>query len=153
MSLLSTTKLGDSNPKDNLLLAKLDPQDYEALTRDAKVVSLRLRKRLYRQEEPIEYVYFPITCMVSLLVTEGVKATMEMATVGREGVVGASEAHSRARSDGTEHSSDTGHCRAGRRGRIPESNREPARDDGFDASASLCAHTASALWRILQSAT
>jgi CRP-like cAMP-binding protein len=88
---LPTTKLGDSNPKHNLLLARLDPEDYEVLTCGAKVVSLKLRKRLYRQEDPIDYVYFPITCMVSLLVADGAKPSMEMATVGREGVVGASE--------------------------------------------------------------
>ena len=84
-------KLGDSDPKQNLLLARLAPEDYEALTRGAKVVTLKLHKRLYRQDEAIDFVYFPITCMVSLLVTEGTKPSMEMATVGQEGVVGASE--------------------------------------------------------------
>ena len=84
-------KLSDSNPKQNLLLARLAPEDYAVLTRGAKVVTLKHRKRLYRQDEPINFVYFPITCVTSLLVTEGSKPSMEMASVGQEGVVGASE--------------------------------------------------------------
>jgi hypothetical protein len=88
---LSAMKLSDSNPKQNLLLARLAPEDYAVLTRGSKVVTLKHRKRVYRQDEPITFVYFPITCVASLLVTEGSKPSMEMATVGQEGVIGASE--------------------------------------------------------------
>jgi CRP-like cAMP-binding protein len=86
-----TQKRGDSDPKKNLLLASLEREDYEALMRGAKVIPLKFRKRLYRQEDPVDFVYFPITCMVSLLVTTSSQPSMEMATIGREGVVGASE--------------------------------------------------------------
>ena len=55
------------------------------------MVALKFRKLLYRQDEPVDAVYFPLTCMVSLLVSSNGEARMEMATVGREGVVGASE--------------------------------------------------------------
>ncbi len=88
---LQTQKQRDSDPRKNLLLASLEPADYEELMRGAKVVPLKFRKRLYRQEDPIDFVYFPITCMVSLLVTTNDQPSMEMATVGREGVIGASE--------------------------------------------------------------
>jgi CRP-like cAMP-binding protein len=81
----------DSDPKGNLLLAGLDRADYEILMREAKVVPLKFRKRLYRQDSPIDFVYFPITSMVSLLVSTTDELSMEMAMVGREGVVGASE--------------------------------------------------------------
>src|SRR5260370_29608916 len=80
-----------SDPKQNRLLAKLAPDDYDALMLVATVVVLKFRKRLHRQDEPIDAVYFPINCMVSLLVSAKDKPQMEMATVGREGVVGASE--------------------------------------------------------------
>jgi hypothetical protein len=79
------------DPKLNRLLAKLDPQDYDALMREGKVVSLKFRKQLNRQDQRVEAVHFPITCMNSLLVTANDKPQMEMATVGKEGVVGASE--------------------------------------------------------------
>ena len=69
----------------------LEAADYRALMLEAKVVHLKFRKRLHRQDKPIDAVYFPISCMVSLLVTNADQPKMEMATVGREGVVGASE--------------------------------------------------------------
>ena len=79
------------DPKSNRILQKLDSEDYDALMARAKVVPLKFRKLLYRQDEPVDAVYFPLTCMVSLLVSSNGEARMEMATVGREGVVGASE--------------------------------------------------------------
>jgi CRP-like cAMP-binding protein len=79
------------NPKVNQLLAGLEPADFEALTRAGKIVPLKFRTRIQLQDVPIEAVYFPITCMFSLLVTSDGKAQMELATVGNEGVIGASE--------------------------------------------------------------
>ena len=79
------------DPKLNRLLARLEPADYDALMLVAKVVVLKFGKRLHQQDERVDAVYFPITCMVSLLVSANDKPRMEMATVGREGVVGASE--------------------------------------------------------------
>ena len=79
------------DPKMNRILAALEQPDYDALMLDAEVVPLRFRKRLHSQDEPIDAVYFPLTCMVSLVVTNDGRPRMEMATVGNEGVVGASE--------------------------------------------------------------
>jgi CRP-like cAMP-binding protein len=79
------------DPRGNRLLAKLEPEDYEALMLDAKVVPLKFRKRLVRQDERVNAVYFPLTAMISLLVTADGQPQMEMATIGNEGVVGASE--------------------------------------------------------------
>jgi hypothetical protein len=76
-----TQKQRDSDPQENFLLASLHPADYEILMRDAKVVTLKFRKRLYRQDDPVDFVYFPITCMVSLLVCTNEKLSIEMATI------------------------------------------------------------------------
>jgi len=81
-----------SDPKTNRVLASLEPADYDALMLEADVVPLKFRKRLYSQDERIDAVYFPLTCMVSLVVTNDGTPRMEMATVGKEGVAGASEA-------------------------------------------------------------
>ncbi|MGD0436968.1 MAG: Crp/Fnr family transcriptional regulator [Bryobacteraceae bacterium] len=43
------------------------------------------------QDARVDAVYFPLTCMFSLLVTSDDQPRMEMATIGKEGVVGASE--------------------------------------------------------------
>jgi CRP-like cAMP-binding protein len=79
------------DPRTNRLLARLEPEDYDALMLESKIVSLKFRKRIFRQDDRIDAAYFPLTAMVSLLVTTEGQAQMEMATVGREGVVGASE--------------------------------------------------------------
>ena len=60
-----TQKQSDTDPRGNVLLASLDPADYEILMREAKVVALKFRKRLYRQDDGVDFVYFPIICMVS----------------------------------------------------------------------------------------
>jgi CRP-like cAMP-binding protein len=80
-----------ANPISNLLLQKLSPADFESLMAKAKVVTLKFRRRLFAQDGVVDVVYFPLECMVSLLVTTGTKPKLELATIGREGVVGAIE--------------------------------------------------------------
>jgi CRP-like cAMP-binding protein len=80
-----------SDARNNLLLAALEARDYEVLRLAGKVISVKFRKRLYHQEEAIQFVYFPITCMVSLLVSDKGGDSIAMATIGREGVIGAAE--------------------------------------------------------------
>ena len=83
------------DPKSNAILAKLSREDYDAVMAKATVVTLKFRKRIYQQDAAIDAVYFPITLMVSLIVSTKRKAQMEMATIGKEGVVGAVEAMQR----------------------------------------------------------
>jgi hypothetical protein len=84
-------KLLSADPATNGILARMEREDYDALMRNAKVVFLKFRMRLVRQDENVDAVYFPLSCMVSLLVTTDGRPHVEVATVGREGVVGASE--------------------------------------------------------------
>jgi CRP-like cAMP-binding protein len=77
-----------ADPRKNRILAALEPEDYEALIADAEVVSLKLERRIYKQDERIDAIYFPVTCMVSLLVGSEEEAVVEAATIGREGLVG-----------------------------------------------------------------
>ena len=88
---VETQQPESNDPKRNHLLARLQTEDYDALMLVAKIVPLKLRKRVFRQDERIDAVYFPITCMFSLLVTVHDRPQMEMATIGMEGVVGAWE--------------------------------------------------------------
>src|SRR5258707_2529814 len=81
-----------SDPRKNHFLAQLQPEDYDALMRVSEIVPLKFRKRLLQQDEPVDAVYFPLTCMFSLLVTSVGEPQMELATIGKEGMVGASEA-------------------------------------------------------------
>ncbi len=87
-----TASSAKPDPRTNHFLARLDKEDYDELMRSAKIVPLKFRKRVINQDVQIEAVYFPITCMFSLLVTNDGLPQMEMATIGKEGMVGASEA-------------------------------------------------------------
>jgi CRP-like cAMP-binding protein len=84
-------KTGNADPSMNDLLARLEREDYESLMLGAKIVSLKLRSRLVRQDASIDAVYFPLSCIVALLVTTDGRPQVEVATIGKEGVVGASE--------------------------------------------------------------
>ena len=87
-----TTQAAKPDPRTNLFLASLPSEDYDALMLAAKVVVLKFRKRMIAQDARVDAVYFPITCMFSLLVTNDRQPQMELATIGKEGMVGASEA-------------------------------------------------------------
>lgn len=87
------TQPADPDPRTNLLLKMLDSADCESLMAKGKVVNLKLGARLFSQDDPVDAVYFPLTCMVCLLVsTSNKKSRLELATVSNEGVIGATEA-------------------------------------------------------------
>ncbi len=82
------TRYEAPHPKRNRLLASLSPKDGRALIAQGEVMDLKLKRRLYEEDRPIGSVYFPIDCVVSVLVgSEG--SWLEMASIGNEGFVGA----------------------------------------------------------------
>jgi CRP-like cAMP-binding protein len=72
----------------NRLLAALPLEEYERLQPQLETVSLALQERVYEQGEPVQYVYFPRTGVISLLAVMPDGAAVEFATVGSEGMVG-----------------------------------------------------------------
>jgi len=86
-----TERPGIPAPKTNLFLNRLEQEDYDALVRESKIVTLKFRRRIMQQDARVEAVYFPLTCMFSLLVTSDGQTQMEMATIGKEGIIGAAE--------------------------------------------------------------
>jgi len=72
----------------NRLLAALPPEEFERLLPHLESVPFSLGEAVYESGERMEYVYFPIDSIVSLLYTMLDGATAEMGLVGREGVVG-----------------------------------------------------------------
>lgn len=78
--------------KNNAFLSQLAEEDLTALVQEAKIISLKLHKRILRQDTNVDAVYFPLSCMFSLLVTNRDEPQLELATIGKEGVMGASEA-------------------------------------------------------------
>ncbi len=78
------------NSRQNRLLAALPAKSYDRLAPDLKRVSLALGDTLYESGEKQDYLYFPTTCVVSLLYTMRDGMTAEMGVVGNDGVVGIS---------------------------------------------------------------
>lgn len=78
---------------ENRLLACLSAPDLALLTPHLRQVPLLHGAVLQEPERPVEWVYFPMSGAVSLLVVMKAGEAVEIATVGREGAIGLS-AHS-----------------------------------------------------------
>lgn len=76
------------NPKMNHLLALLSRTEYESLLPHLELVTLQQGGIISNSGEGCRYVYFPVSCIVSMLYTTKEGASAEIATVGNEGVVG-----------------------------------------------------------------
>jgi CRP-like cAMP-binding protein len=74
----------------NRFLATLPPHDFALLAPQLRTITLERGVMLHDVGEEIEHVYFPHTGMVSLVAVMQSGATVETATVGRGGVIGAS---------------------------------------------------------------
>ena len=74
-------------PKNRLLMA-LPPEDLEYLLPHLEPVALPHRKVLFEADEPLARVYLIESGVISLVTVFEDGTTVEMATVGREGLVG-----------------------------------------------------------------
>ena len=79
------------NGTPNRILGSLPSKDFERLRRHMKLVELPLGTSLYEPYAPIERVYFPEDGVASLLTRLDDGIETEVATVGREGMVGLAE--------------------------------------------------------------
>jgi len=68
-------------------LAALSPEDFSLLARDLKEIRLKQGEVLQERTDEIEQVYFPLSGMISLLAVMKNGTAVEIATIGREGVV------------------------------------------------------------------
>ena len=75
-------------PSVTRLLAALPPDEAARLLPQLTPVRLRHAEELYAAAEPIPYVYFPTTALVSLMIVLEDGKRVEMAAVGREGMAG-----------------------------------------------------------------
>jgi len=74
--------------ENNRLLALLAEGDLRQLVRDMQEIALEPKSVLFEPNQPINYVYFPLTGIVSLMVAGEGDADIEVATIGNEGVAG-----------------------------------------------------------------
>ncbi len=79
-----------THPLGNRLIAALPAADRRLWEADLEWVDMPLGKVLYESGCTMDYVYFPVTAIVSLLYVTEEGSTSEFAIVGNEGVVGIS---------------------------------------------------------------
>src|SRR5258708_7958873 len=72
----------------NRLLAQLPPQEYERLEPHLKPVTLKNKQILYDVDQPINYVYFPLRAMISVVVLMENGIPAEAGLIGHEGMAG-----------------------------------------------------------------
>lgn len=72
----------------NHLLAALSETEHKDLVSHLTKVSLSLGEVLHHADAEIQYVYFPETCVISILTTMEDGATVEVGVIGKEGMLG-----------------------------------------------------------------
>lgn len=82
-----TSNRADADGK-NRLLARLSTDEREAVASKLETVSLTRSTLLYEQGAVVPAVYFPLSAVISLLTILEDGSSVQVATVGHEGMVG-----------------------------------------------------------------
>jgi CRP-like cAMP-binding protein len=72
----------------NRLLAALDPADLQKISSQLEVDDYASGQILYEPQQAARYVYFPFSCVVSIVNTVAGGNSVEVGTVGNEGMAG-----------------------------------------------------------------
>jgi CRP-like cAMP-binding protein len=76
------------DPLQNRLLAALSEEARQRIFPKLKPVELSLGDVIYESDQNLEYVYFPVDCIISLLYVMVNGASAEISVVGKEGMAG-----------------------------------------------------------------
>ena len=87
-----------NTPKENLLLAALPLVDYLRMEHELEMVNLTVGEVIHEAGEVLDFLYFPVSCIVSLRPITQDGASSELAIVGNDGMVGVSAVLGEARS-------------------------------------------------------
>jgi CRP-like cAMP-binding protein len=80
--------MSENERPSNLLLAALPETGYRRLLPQLELVELKYQQRLYGSGDTFSHVYFIESGIVSILVGTAARSTIELAMIGREGLVG-----------------------------------------------------------------
>jgi CRP-like cAMP-binding protein len=73
---------------ENRLLATLPGEEYERILPHLEQITFSLGEPIYESGKQLKHVYFPTTCIVSLLYTMENGTSAEIGVVGNEGILG-----------------------------------------------------------------
>jgi len=79
-----------SRQAHNRLLASLPDDDQSQLASLCELVRVEAGEVLYEPGQAMRYIYFPLDCLISLLAVAEGRMTLEIGSIGREGMLGAS---------------------------------------------------------------
>lgn len=74
--------------RTNNVLGALPQAEYQRLLAGLEPVTLKFGEVLHEPGVPMQYVYFPVDCVVSLLMPAAIRHPVAVALVGHEGMVG-----------------------------------------------------------------
>ena len=80
--------MNDQRHIANRILASIPAKQYKRLQSQLEPVTLPFGQVLYEPQKTIEFVYFPLDCLVSLLTAVDKRRTLEVGMVGNEGMAG-----------------------------------------------------------------
>lgn len=72
----------------NRILASIPPKQYKRLQSQLEPVTLAFGQVLYEPQKTIDFVYFPLDSLISLLTAVDKRRTLEVGMVGNEGMAG-----------------------------------------------------------------
>lgn len=76
--------------QNNLVLQCIPFEDFSKLVPHMQIREVDAKEVLHQAGEPIRFIYFPISALMSMLMATSGGSTVELATVGREGFTGMS---------------------------------------------------------------
>lgn len=88
MALIDIASSKSQSSVQNQLLSALSESARQELLSHVKKVKLKLGEVLHHAHEEIQYVYFPETCVISILATMDDGSTVEAGIIGNEGMLG-----------------------------------------------------------------
>lgn len=75
--------------QENRLLASLPDRDIARLLPQLEILTLFAKEPVYESGEEINFIYFPLDCIVVLISSVDSKASVEVGLIGNEGMIGA----------------------------------------------------------------
>lgn len=72
----------------NRVLAAIPAKEYQRLQVHLELVEMKFGSAIYMPGKPIDYVYFPTNCLISLLTAVDKRRSLEVGMVGNEGMAG-----------------------------------------------------------------